>query len=498
MGFFLFLLQNIAVWSAATAGPGAVPLFHLRNPDSAQYIGFLALARTHTLLPNLHMAWRTEPAMFNPLFLSTGRIGAWLGWNPAFTLLGLQALLMIAAGVVLFWVLDALFETRAQKVAAVIAALVSMPLTMFALGLARLVAPGLAPFFFLGTIELSYASADGLLRGGLSNGPTLTFGTSAMLLSLGLATARLKTGRRLYSWLLAATVFLSAFVHPFEVFVIVPSVALGFLWLERKAWRELIPVFVAAGLGLAPQVYILLTHPWMKDLSQSFDTDMGFSRLILGYGIGFLAVPYLLLMRAFPRTPADRFLLLWWALTIVICLLPGAPFPPHLLDGFSLVTGMLIVRLASVDQKIQAMWRDRRTACLTAFSTLAVLCGGAYTGMYVQLARDGRSLDPQYLLSAAASTDEVSVVEALRTLVREEDLALAPDALSSLLVRAPMHSFASHQHLSLDYYRQQALSQKFYDHKMTARGIPRIPGELRHPLGGGSSRERGEGIPERP
>jgi len=44
LGVFLFLVQNTAVWSAWLRTPaGAVPVFHLINPDTCQYLGFLAL-----------------------------------------------------------------------------------------------------------------------------------------------------------------------------------------------------------------------------------------------------------------------------------------------------------------------------------------------------------------------------------------------------------------------------------------------------------------------
>jgi hypothetical protein len=300
IGLVLFLLHNTAVWSGATT---AVPLFHLRSPDTSEYLGFLTLASNHLLFPNLHMAWRTEPAMFHPLFLTGGRIGSWLGFSPVLTLKILEALFLMWVGIVLMWVLDVFLKTRAQRIAAIVAALLTMPLTMFLLGAARLLAPSLSPLYFLGVIELSYSSADGLLRGGLSNSPTLSFGTSMMLASLGLAAARLETGRRIFSWLLAVAAFLSALVHPFEVFIIVPAVFAGFLWLEsakgaartaihhsdsfaplsvlrgflrRQAWRELIPIALAAALGFAPQLYLVLHHPWMSDMTQSFDTDMDF------------------------------------------------------------------------------------------------------------------------------------------------------------------------------------------------------------------------------
>ena len=473
-GLVLFLLQNVAVWAGAISGKGSVPLYHLRNEDTGQYLAFLELARDHFLFPNLHLAWRTEPAMFNPLFLTGGKMGAWLGWSSVATLMMMEAVCSIGAGVALAWVFHTLLETRAQRVGAIITALLSMPLFMLVTGTVRFVAPGAAPLFWFGVIEQAYSSADGLARGGLSNSPTLTFGSTMMLLSLALAVARLRTGRLVYTRLLAGCVFLSALVHPFEVFVIVPAVFAGFLWLERAAWKETIGVGVAASAGLAPHVLLLLRHAWLRDLSQSFDVDMNFSRILLTYGIGFLAVPFLVMANALPRSKADKMLLLWWLMTIVICLLPGAPFPPHLLDGFALVTGILVVRLASQNAGLNAAFQKQRRAFVFALGLLLAMAAVSYAGMFVKLASDGRALDPEFLLNTVASPDEVAVLAKFRELRRTDDLVLAPGPLALLLVQAPMHSFASHPHLSLDYMREQAEAAKFFDHKMTddeARGM---------------------------
>src|SRR5215471_9034033 len=122
-GLALFILQNIAVWAGAAHPPkGAVPLFQIRNYDASQYLGFLTLAKDHILFPNLHMAWKTEPAMWNPLFVAAGRVGWWAGSTPEFTLKALEALMLMWAGIVVAWLLSKLFDTTAQRTGALVVA----------------------------------------------------------------------------------------------------------------------------------------------------------------------------------------------------------------------------------------------------------------------------------------------------------------------------------------------------------------------------------------
>jgi hypothetical protein len=467
LGLFLYFLQNLAIWVGAASPGAALPIYHLRNQDSTQYIGFLMLAKDHLLFPNLHMPWHTDPAMLNVIFLVTGRVGGWLGLDPTLSFHLIQAILLMAAGIVLLWFLDLFLPTKAQRTGAILSALSAVPIPMFALVFLRFFVPAIAYLFWVGVIDLSYSTADGLLRGGLSNSPTLTFGASSLLLSLAFAGARLATGRKAFSWALAATVFLSAICHPFEVFAIVPSVVLTFLWVERKAVKELIPMLAAAGLGLAPHFYLMFRHPWLADLSQSFDTVANFPQMMLHYGLVFLAVLYLLLLRLWPRTPLDKLLVVSWTTITVISLIPGAPFPPHLLDGYGIVTGAVLVRLTRQATPLVQFFERRRRLCLGLAGCFLAVVAACYVSMFVQIAVDGRQVSAEYLISTVATPDEMGIVAAFKGRAGIEDQVLAPESLAMLLVRTPMHAFSSHQHLSLDYFKQQKEAAQFFDGTMS-------------------------------
>jgi hypothetical protein len=468
VGLALFLVQDLALWSAWLApAAGTQPLFHLRNCDVCQYLGYLAMPNDGMLFPDLNAPWLTEPALLTPLFLIAGRLGGYLGASPVTVLNVLQLLLYLGAGCVLVWVLYVFLETRAQRAAAVSVALCAMPLTMLLFGTVRWVVPAASGLFWQGTLTLSYMSADGLLRGGLSNSPTLTFGSAMLLLALGFTGLRLVTGRRIFVLLLAVTTMISALVHPFEVFVIVPAMGIAFLLLQHNAWLETVPVAAGAAAGLAPHLLLLLRHQWLRDLSQSFSYAGSFGHIAFTYGLAFLAIPCLLLLRAWPQEQKDKLLLIWWLVTIGVSLLPHAPFPRHLLDGFAVVTGLLVVRLAVSHQKLGTVFRSHRRMSTIVLGCVLLLAGIAYAQMYAQIVIDGRSNDPELLYSAVAADDEIAVVDEFRRRRLISDLVLAPEPLSILLVQSPMHSFASHDHLSLDYRRQRDESARFYGHKLT-------------------------------
>jgi hypothetical protein len=461
LGLLLFLIQNTAVWSGWLRTPGgAAPAFHLINPDTCQYLGFLALARDHFLFPNLQAPWITEPAMLNVLFLTGGRLGAWLHLTPVATLIALELLLYGFAASALVWVLDVFLETPAQKIGAVIATVCSMPL------LAWLFTSRIS---LIGSVDLTYMTADGLFRGGLSNSPTLSFGTGMVLVELGLAALRFKKGRPVYSYWLAAAVFLSALVHPFEVFVTIPAVTAGFALFARKAWREALLIATSAGLGVTPHAVLALRHPWLGELARVFsDSDPSLAALIFSYGLGLLAVAYLLLMRSWPRSIQDKLLLVWWLTAIAIQLLPGVKVPQHLMDGFAVLTGILVVRLAAPQAKLNELYQRHRRAWITASACVLIVGTGAYARIYAQIANDGRSTDPSFLLPAVASTDEIAVLYEMRNRANVDDLVMAPAPLSLLLITVPMHSFASHEHLSMTYRTQFAESSRFFEGKMTS------------------------------
>ncbi|HTW68178.1 MAG TPA: hypothetical protein VME17_26365, partial [Bryobacteraceae bacterium] len=241
LGTLLGLLNHIGVIAGIVdPPPGYQPAYYIRNLDVPQYLTWLELARTHWLLPNDHAPWRTEPALFQPMFVIAARTGL-----PAIVAYyGFQLLLYWLAAYALIFAAETFMKTRRAMGYAALAVLCALPLRLLgwagakALGLPAVVKLVLG----LGLVEYGYDTADGLARGGLSNSMLLSFGTAMTLFAFA-NLAKFVTGgqRRNYYWLLAC-LFLDGLFHPFEIFVVIAA-ALWPLW-KRAYKKELLWLFV--------------------------------------------------------------------------------------------------------------------------------------------------------------------------------------------------------------------------------------------------------------
>ncbi|MFZ0637513.1 MAG: hypothetical protein WAM08_18475, partial [Candidatus Acidiferrales bacterium] len=225
LGVFLFLLHHAGVVSGALAPPpGYEPAWTLRNLDVPQYLTWLEAARHEVLLPDYHAPWVTEPGLFQPLLLAAARTGL-----P--TLVAYYAPVLAGYIFAAFALLHAasVFCPGRETLFALLAALCTVPFRLIGWLLAQ-VLPLPKVLVVLGLIDYSYDTADGLFRGGMSNSVTLSVGTALVLLSMAALGRFAESGQRKYLFRLAALAFLSAFLHPFEVFVIVAAAAIPLLF----------------------------------------------------------------------------------------------------------------------------------------------------------------------------------------------------------------------------------------------------------------------------
>jgi len=279
---------------------------------------------------------------------------------------------------------------------------------------------------------------------------------------------RIITGKVRFRYLTAAIMFLSALLHPFEFFVMVPASAIALLWAARRSgkWREAILDCVwntaAAILGLLPTMYLAFHYQWISDLSTVFSERMYPTSLLAIYGLPCILVVYCLLLRYRAATPADEVLRIWFLTTAVIVCLPYCPYPPHLLNGFVYVTAMLLVRLLFEHHQTKALFQARPKLVLGFGYAVIVLSLFAFGSMQVQLWKDGKAKDPAMLLSTITSTDEQRVTEWFRGKVSREDLVVAPPELAPWFTPVPMHTFASHVLRSFNYTQQLQEATAFY------------------------------------
>ena len=469
LGSFLFGLSNSAVWSGWLRPPsGYQPLFVVRSHDMAEYTTYLTLAADPTwLTPELHAPWTFHGGFFDPLMLVPGHLGHWLGLSAVFTFQATFCLFCILGAWALLYAMDFFLPTARQRWWAFAAVVTAVPLYLLLIVIKPLL-PLPREFYALGMVEFAYNSADGLFRGGLSNSFTLTWGTIAMLLGLTFTAKRIVTGKPRYRYLAAATMFLSALLHPFEFFVMLPASGLALLWAARGSgkWREAIEDCAwnatATLTGLLPALYLAFRYPWISDLSTIFTERMYPTWLLTIYGLPCILVVYCLLLRYRARSLSDQVLVIWFLTQAAIPCIPYCPYPPHMLDGFTYVTAMLLIRLLFEHRQTRAFYQTRPRLVLGLSSAAVSWALIALACLHVQLWKDGRSTTP-LLLSAITSTDERAVAEWLRARVSREDLVLAPPDLAPWLTLVPMHAFASHALHSFTYEQQFHEATAFYE-----------------------------------
>jgi hypothetical protein len=469
VGSFLFVLSNTAVLSARLAPPeGYQPLNLLRSHDMAEYATYLSLTGKTLLTPDLHAPWTLEGGFFHPLMLIPAHIGQWMGRSPAFTFQATFYLFCIAGMWALLYALDFFLPTPKQRWWALAAAFAAVPLPLMAVVIQPLLR--IPPAFYgLGMIEFAYNSSDGLFRGGLSNSFTNSCGTIAVLLALTFTAKRIVSGEVRFRYLAAGTIFFSALLHPFEFFVIAPSSVLALLWGAKRSgrWREAIGDCVwnlgATVAGVLPTLILAFRYQWISDLSTVFTERMYPTSLLAMYGLPCILVVYCLLLRYRAVSISDQVLLIWFATTAVIVCVPYCPYPPHLLNGFVYVNAMLLIRLLFEHRQTRNLYQAKPKLVLGFGSAAVALSAVALVYMHVQLWKDGRSKNPDMLLTALTRTDEQQVAQWLHGKVSREDLVLAPPDLAPWLTPVPMHAFASHVLRSITYAQQLQEANAFYE-----------------------------------
>jgi hypothetical protein len=160
---------------------------------------------------------------------------------------------------------------------------------------------------------------------------------------------------------------------------------------------------------------------------------------------------------------SDQVLVIWFLTEAAIPCIPYCPYPPHMLDGFTYVTAMLLIRLLFEHRHTRALYERRPKLVLGVASGVVAWSLIALALLHVQLWKDGRSATPGLLLSAVTTQDERAVAEWLRGRVSREDLVLAPPELAPWLTLVPMHAFASHVLHSFTYEDQFREATAFYD-----------------------------------
>jgi len=460
LGTLLCLVNHIGVIAGIVdPPPGYQPAYYTRNLDVPQYLTWMELARTQWLLPNLHAPWRTEPALFQPLLFIAARTGL----PTIVSYYGLQLFLSWVAAYALILAAQTFLKTRRAMMYAALAVLGALPLRL--LGWAAAKALGLPAvvdaILGYGVVEYGYDTADGLVRGGLSNSSLLTFGTAMILFAfVNLARFIAEGQRRHYYWLLGC-VFLDALFHPFEIFVILGA-AVWPLWKAARR-KQCLWLFLAAGAGMLPYTIETLRSPWVRDVSNLIDWKMGSPVwVLLVYGIPAILVCWLMLIRFGVERPEDQILQTWFLCAALLPMIPGLPSATHTFDGYAYAVGFLLVRKAQSDKLVARLFVERRSAMRLALAGWGVASALTLAMVYTQVWQDGKSAHPDFL-SAIAPKEEVAMLAWMKANLPRDRLVLAPEAMAPWVAAIPMPSLGSHDLFSVTYRTQRELASHFYE-----------------------------------
>jgi hypothetical protein len=461
----LFGLHNVGVISGALAPPpGFEPAWVVRNLDVPQYLTWLNASRESLLLPDYHAPWQTEPALFEPLFW----IAARLPLPPVAAYSAFHLLLYIGAAFVLLYACSVFCPGR-ETAFAFAMIICAVPWRLYGWMIA--LAAGSIKWQALlaaGMLDYGYDTADGLTRGGLSNSPTLTVGTMSVLLAMALTARYLERPSPRVLAGLCVTAFASAFLHPFEIFLIVPAAAVPLIFKRR--FRASIALAFAGFAGLAPYLIQSARSAWVRDAGEMIRSSFHPFWVLADFGPPCLLAVYLLALRFRMPEPRDLVLRSWFIAAPVLLVIPGVPFALHMLNGFAYCTAFVLVRRVSIDQQIRPLLARHKRAAYGLLAGVIAISIGAIASFEIQLWRDGRRADP-LLLNAVRPKPERELLDWLQRETSHDALIVSPPDLAPWIATIPRVSFASHDFFSITYARQREQAENFFRGEIAARDL---------------------------
>jgi len=476
-GLGLYGLNNLGTVSGWWAPPpGYLPMFVTRQTDVAQYLTWIEAYRSQgPLLPDYHAPWQTEPALFSPAMWLLSKASGLLGIDGLTSYRLVHLLTYVIAAYALAFAIRTFTASRRERWLAFVLMLCVVPLRTLRIIPAILLNGDWDP---VAALE-KYRPWRGLIVGGTVDGffhaipgsMLATFGTGMTILAFALLATYFNTGLRRHLALFMTAVFVGALLHPFEAFVIAGGASIALALREPERWRDALwevgAVAISCAVGLAPHVYLVARHRWLRDVAASTDWYPGqFITVMAHLGLpAILALTFLVLQ---PRMRAKTDLLLqsWFVCTLVGSYIPGLPWSQHLFDGFHYCTGLLLARQLAGSRLVGKIASSAPRFTVAALGGWCILALVPHAGARWQAFRDGNQAQPRFIPTTVAPSDEISAIHWLRQHASPGALILAPELYAPWMATVPMHSFGSHWMFSITGKAQNSLANAFFDGRL--------------------------------
>lgn len=470
LGIFLWNIGPTLI-AYLSPPPGSVGTLLPQHMDFLQYQTWINAYRTSNgwLLPDYHAPWATEPALLNPACWLIGRTSALLRIDGLTIYRFLYFAASIGGGYALWFALLAFTDSRRQARLALLLSFCGVPVASV-LALATHLFGTSNPLLSLISLAdkvHSRFSNDSFLNG-VSGGLLVLFGTVATVLCMGLLARYVSTDSRPYLRWAGVVIGVSAFVHPFEVFVMAAGGVLALLLRRNRPWlqsvRDTCWLSLPALAGLAPYVFLTFRHPWLKQAAeQNRWQALSPPMLVLMLGVPTVFGLLSFLLPLGKRSPTDVLLNCWFFAVLFGVYVPWLPWSHHLLDGFYCAAALLMVRHAVRWNALRGPVRRLAFASLAALVAVSLVVRiVSWTGAVAAARVPGNDS------SAVVSRANLDLLRWLQGRAQSGDLILAPKAAAGLFATLPMHSFASHWLFSLSWNEQTRLSDNFYQGALDA------------------------------
>jgi hypothetical protein len=475
IGTSLYALNHIGVLSGAIHTPrGYVALYTYQDFDMTQYLAWIEQAKHGMIIPDIHAAWLTGKCQFIPFMYGIHLVSALLHISSIAAFNAVDFVLYPIAAMGLVLCATTFLSPGRERKLFILIVMCAVPLRLY-LTLPSLIYPALRHNIATG-LYIAWISGDGLLLEAPS--PTLTFGTATVLFAAWALGRYALTSEEKYLWYCSFISGASAFLHPFEIFLIAPATAIVVLYVQRadlrKGGLQLLRYAILPGLAISPYVILTLQNQTAADLARRNSGQHPYTPL---YGLQLfgIAVPIALLsfykMREHFRA-SDIVLQALLVLPTILLFTPRVPFPFHAFDGSLYIASLLATRQFTRLRLLSPLWKDRIVAA--ALAACLVLAIPGWIMIYRQIYIDGKSECPDPYHNSFIPADYFRLIDWFRAHASKDELVLSPQEVAFWLATVPMHSFASHPVMSLRFNQQKEVVKRLFEGKTDRNFLHRV------------------------